>query len=408
MEEIKYNKLQILNEQNKLYKMLKECNSKNKLNLDMKYLNYQVKNGVTDITYYKYSQEEKSFRKIIDLINSGKDSKKLDKLIEEKRKIYSQNELDKKIAYLKDCYSKYYSGQFLTREQRITISNTDEKIKSDKDLLKLKTHEMIHAITQGLRKGGKNLDIFKFKKELKTNLEKENFSMQDYTIVSGYATVKLDNNLKSIESKDNTYTEMCTESLAGIVIGEDNTKEFKEFSVPSKMSAYYWTNRPRDLLITALGSSDFLTDMLREDRIDKFENLKKEVNKKYNSNIIENFNDLLHDLGSQDNEEISQKANNEIEEQLTSIFIKRLQEKGEITEDVKEQIKFFKQNLTIEKFKNLNFENEINKNKDNFFNELSDKTYSQEELALNENERESNQKQKEIPENVQNKNIKQI
>ena len=197
MEEIKYNKLQILNEQNKLYKMLKECNSKNKLNLDMKYLNYQVKNGVTDITYYKYSQEEKSFRKIIDLINSGKDSKKLDKLIEEKRKIYSQNELDKKIAYLKDCYSKYYSGQFLTREQRITISNTDEKIKSDKDLLKLKTHEMIHAITQGLRKGGKNLDIFKFKKELKTNLEKENFSMQDYTIVSGYATVKLDNNLKS-------------------------------------------------------------------------------------------------------------------------------------------------------------------------------------------------------------------
>ena len=408
MEEIKYNKLQILNEQNKLYKMLKECNSKNKLNLDMKYLNYQVKNGVTDITYYKYSQEEKSFRKIIDLINSGKDSKELDKLIEEKRKIYSQNELDKKIAYLKDCYSKYYSGQFLTREQRITISNTDEKIKSDKDLLKLKTHEMIHAITQGLRKGGKNLDIFKFKKELKTNLEKENFSMQDYTIVSGYATVKLDNNLKSIESKDNTYTEMCTESLAGIVIGEDNTKEFKEFSVPSKMSAYYWTNRPRDLLITALGSSDFLTDMLREDRIDKFENLKKEVNKKYNSNIIENFNDLLHDLGSQDNEEISQKANNEIEEQLTSIFIKRLQEKGEITEDVKEQIKFFKQNLTIEKFKNLKFENEINKNKDNFLNELSDKTYSQEELALNENERESNQKQKEISENVQNKNIKQI
>lgn len=408
MEEIKYNKLQILNEQNKLYKMLKECNSKNKLNLDMKYLNYQVKNGVTDITYYKYSQEEKSFRKIIDLINSGKDSKKLDKLIEEKRKIYSQNELDKKIAYLKDCYSKYYSGQFLTREQRITISNTDEKIKSDKDLLKLKTHEMIHAITQGLRKGGKNLDIFKFKKELKTNLEKENFSMQDYTIVSGYATVKLDNNLKSIESKDNTYTEMCTESLAGIVIGEDNTKEFKEFSVPSKMSAYYWTNRPRDLLITALGSSDFLTDMLREDRIDKFESLKEEVSKKYNSNIIENFNDLLHDLGSQDNEEISQKANNEIEEQLTSIFIKRLQEKGEITEDVKEQIKFFKQNLTIEKFKNLKFENEINKNKDNFLNELSDKTYSQEELALNENERESNQKQKEISENVQNKNIKQI
>ncbi len=34
MEEIKYNKLQILNEQNKLYKMLKECNSKNKLNLE--------------------------------------------------------------------------------------------------------------------------------------------------------------------------------------------------------------------------------------------------------------------------------------------------------------------------------------------------------------------------------------
>ena len=408
MEEIKYNKLQILNEQNKLYKMLKECNNKNKLNLDMNYLNYQIKNGMTDITYYKYSQEEKSFRQIIELMNNNNNPKRLEQLIAEKQKIYSQEELDKKISYLKDCFSKYYAGQFLSKEQRITISNTDEKIKTDKDLLKLKTHEMIHAITQGLRKDGKNLDVFNFRKNLKTNLEKEAFNMEDYTIVSGYATVKLDNNLNSIESKNNTYTEMCTESLAGIVTGENNTKDFKNFSVPSKMSAYYWTNRPRDLLVTALGSSDFLTDMLREDRIDKFESLKEEVNKKYNSNIIENFNDLLHDLGSQDNEEISQKANNEIEEQLTSIFIKRLQEKGEITEDVKEQIEFFKENLTIEKFKNLNFENEINKNKDNFLNELSDKTYSQEEVVLNESERKNNEKQKEIGKDVKNKNIKQI
>ena len=394
MEEIKYNKLQILNEQNKLYKMLKECNNKNKLNLDMNYLNYQIKNGVTDITYYKYSQEEKSFRKIIDLINNKSDPKRLEQLIDEKRKIYSQEELDKKITYLKDCYSKYYAGQFLSREQRITISNTDEKIKTDKDLLKLKTHEMIHAITQGLRKDGKNLDIFKFRKNLINNLENKDFNMEDYAIVSGYATVKLDNNLNSIESKNNTYTEMCTESLAGIVTGENNTKDFKDFSVPSKMSAYYWTNRPRDLLVTALGSSDFLTDMLREDRIDKFESLKEEVNKKYNSNIIENFNDLLHDLGSQENEEISKRANNEIEEQLTNIFIKRLQEKGEITEDVKDQIEFFKQNLTIEKFKNLDFESQINKNKDNFLSELSNKTFSQEEVALNENKKESNEKQK--------------
>ena len=349
---------------------------------------------MTYITYYKYSQEEKSFRKIIDLINNKSDPKRLEQLIDEKRKIYSQEELDKKITYLKDCYSKYYAGQFLSREQRITISNTDEKIKTDKDLLKLKTHEMIHAITQGLRKDEKNLDIFKFRKDLKNNLENKDFNMEDYTIVSGYATVKLDNNLNSIESKNNTYTEMCTESLAGMIIGEKNTKDFKDFSIPSKMSAYYWTNRPRDLLVTALGNSDFLTDMLREDRIDKFENLNKTVNKKYNSNIIENFNDLLHDLGSQENEEISKRDNDEIEEQLTNIFIKRLQEKGEITEDVKDQIEFFKQNLTIEKFKNLDFESQINKNKDNFLSELSNKTFSQEEVALNENKKESNEKQK--------------
>ena len=169
MEEIKYNKLQILNEQNKLYKMLKECNNKNKLNLDMNYLNYQIKNGMTDITYYKYSQEEKSFRQIIELMNNNNNPKRLEQLIAEKQKIYSQEELDKKISYLKDCFSKYYAGQFLSKEQRITISNTDEKIKTDKDLLKLKTHEMIHAITQGLRKDGKNLDVFNFRKNYLLN-----------------------------------------------------------------------------------------------------------------------------------------------------------------------------------------------------------------------------------------------
>ena len=83
MEEIKYNKLQILNEQNKLYKMLKECNNKNKLNLDMNYLNYQIKNGVTDITYYKYSQEEKSFRQIIELMNNNNNPKRLEQFIDE-------------------------------------------------------------------------------------------------------------------------------------------------------------------------------------------------------------------------------------------------------------------------------------------------------------------------------------
>ena len=50
--------------------------------------------------------------------------------------------------------------------------------------------------------------------------------------------------------------------------------------------------------------------------------------------------------------------------------------------------------MTIEKFKNLDFESQINKNKDNFLSELSNKTFSQEEVALNENKKESNEKQK--------------
>ena len=73
------------------------------------------------------------------------------------------------------------------------------------------------------------------------------------------------------------------------MVARKNTKEFESFNIPSKMSGYYWTNTPRDLLVTAIGDSDFFIDMLKEDSKERFEKLNSDVKKKYNSDIIEKF-----------------------------------------------------------------------------------------------------------------------
>ena len=59
--------------------------------------------------------------------------------------------------------------------------------------------------------------------------------------------------------------EICTESIAGMM-NEPNEREFEKYSIPtSKMSAISFYRQTRDLLIMAIGSDDFIFDMLSRD-----------------------------------------------------------------------------------------------------------------------------------------------
>ncbi len=405
MKEFKRNRLQVLSEKVKLYNLLKNQNNKHKYGLDMDYEMKQIDYGIKSITYYEYTDEEKSFKEIISLKekkNLTEDEKsKLDDLLMDKRKKYSEKELNDKINYLTACFKKHTSGQYHTREQLVEYTNYNKNIEGKLD--KLKLHEMIHAITQKIYINNKKIDMESFVKNLPVKLRDKDFNLQDYTIVSGYSTVKINNNLECVDIKNETFMEMCTESLAGILSEEENTKEFKEFNIPSKMSAYYWTNAPRDLLITAIGSSDFLIDMLKEDSIQRFDRLNERIKKEYNSNIIENFDEFLKRTGSLDEEE-RDKAYYEMENELYNIFIERLS-KEDNSLDINEQIEFFKDTLTTKEFKKLDFEKEIQNKKDNFRNNLINMKESEDEVLSKYNSREELKKENVITNNINERKV---
>lgn len=403
MKEIKSNRLQLLSEKSNLFRLLKNQNSKYNYGLDMKFLLKQIDYGIKSMTYYEYTDEEKSFKEIISLNKKNnltdEERIKLDELISKQREIYSEDELNNKINYLTECFSKHTSGQYISRTQSVEYTNYNDNIKSNSNMLKkLKIHELIHSITQGIYLGNKRIDMPSFVNNLSSKLNNKDFNLEDYTIISGYSTVKLNNNLECVDIKNNTFMEMCTETLAGILTEEKNTKEFESFNIPSKMSGYYWTNTPRDLLVTAIGDSDFFIDMLKEDSKERFEKLNSDVKKKYNSDIIEKFDGYLKNIAS-DQEEIKKEAIYNMEKDLCDVFVSRLSQ-DERSSDIKEQVDFFKENLTLKEFKDLDFENLAINRKDTFKNSLSDKVVSKEEAAIKsynkENIEEKSEEKKDI------------
>ena len=160
---------------------------------------------------------------------------KLDELISKQREIYSEDELNNKINYLTECFSKHTSGQYISRTQSVEYTNYNDNIKSNSNMLKkLKIHELIHSITQGIYLGNKRIDMPSFVNNLSSKLNNKDFNLEDYTIISGYSTVKLNNNLECVDIKNNTFMEMCTETLAGILTEEKNTKEFESFNISKR------------------------------------------------------------------------------------------------------------------------------------------------------------------------------
>ena len=134
-------------------------------------------------------------------------------------------------------------------------------------------------------------------------------------------------------------------------------------------------------------------------KIDKrFEKLNSDVKKKYNSDIIEKFDGYLKNIAS-DQEEIKKEAIYNMEKDLCDVFVSRLSQ-DERSSDIKEQVDFFKEKLTLKEFKDLDFENLAINRKDTFKNSLSDKVVSKEEAAIKsynkENIEEKSEEKKDI------------
>ena len=193
MKEIKSNRLQLLSEKSNLFRLLKNQNSKYNYGLDMKFLLKQIDYGIKSMTYYEYTDEEKSFKEIISLNKKNnltdEERIKLDELISKQREIYSEDELNNKINYLTECFSKHTSGQYISRTQSVEYTNYNDNIKSNSNMLKkLKIHELIHSITQGIYLGNKRIDMPSFVNNLSSKLNNKDFN---WRIIRLYLDIQL-------------------------------------------------------------------------------------------------------------------------------------------------------------------------------------------------------------------------
>ena len=92
---------------------------------------------------------------------------------------------------------------------------------------------------------------------------------------AGYDKTEITCDGKEIEFLNNDelsdLMEICTESMAGFINfyqDENKVKKFDKFWIPTKdmpMSAISYDRKMRDLLIMAIGSDEFISDMLQED-----------------------------------------------------------------------------------------------------------------------------------------------
>lgn len=144
--------------------------------------------------------------------------------------------------------------------------------------------------------------------------------------------------------------EICTESIAGMM-NEPDEKTFENYSIPtSKMSAISFYRQTRDLLIMAIGSDDFIFDMLSRDSSNGITKLNNRMQMyKDDASIVEYLKiageyalcqgridrGIENDVVEKRRDEYLQK----MEEYVTDIFSKRM-ETG-LDKDKSEQINYF-------------------------------------------------------------------
>jgi len=193
-------------------------------------------------------------------------------------------------------------------------------------------------------------------------------------IEQGYATNVIQNAKEIKLEHDSEYAdfmETCTESIADMLVNS-NEKDFRTFSIPSdEMSSITYNKKMRRLLIMAVGSDEFILDMLRKDKQLGIQKLNALI-KHYTTNEI-NLVDFLTCSGEYasckgkiergiDEENLSDKMNNSLQrmEQIcTKIFMNRIKEaksksmSREEEQDINEQIQYYEELLETDLSKEL-------------------------------------------------------
>ena len=161
-------------------------------------------------------------------------------------------------------------------------------------------------------------------------------------------------------------TEICTESIAGM-INEPDEKTFDNFSIPtSKMSAITFFRDTRDLLIMAIGSDDFIFDMLSRDSDKGLENLNEKMKQYKEDALIIDYLKISGEYafydgkierakwkGKDPNQDDVTERNiylSEMENYITDIFISRMKSCDD--KDKIDQIKYFQDRLQTQELKN--------------------------------------------------------
>lgn len=221
-----------------------------------------------------------------------------------KKSEYEGQEVDKENPEYKDMARKTSigakPGQYV--QGRIVCSNLPQN-----DILKY--HETTHAARNEIfDENGDNIAPVDKIDDLMTVNNTPDFLKQflNTTATAGYDFAKIDENGRlsgergGPELAEDYYEmsdlmEICTETVAGLINNHDdnNVMKFNGFWVPKgtmEMSAISFFRDARDLLIMAIGSDDFIFDMLEPDAIGKIKNLNEKMNQyKEGASIAEYF-----------------------------------------------------------------------------------------------------------------------
>ena len=321
------------------------------------FLERNLKRNVKYIVQVEYTEEEKKLGNFISELTEQVDEK--DKKIREKIRAEIEKRETKKssygITYLSKRETGARPGQYI--QGRIVYSNRNE----NEDILK--DHETTHAARLIIYNKNGDIVIPNFDELFSTTHSDEYLEMFPSTsATAGYDYGEVDENGKTNENIPNAesifqFMEICTESIAGMMNDEDE-KSFEngKFSIPTKrMSAISYMADFRDMLIMAIGSDDFIFDMLKEDTSEGYQKLNEKMSQlKKGANIFELLSLYLYldENGKKiDDKDKKKLLDEQFEIYLSEMFIKRMENCQSI--DKSEQIIFFGELIKTEKAKDM-------------------------------------------------------
>lgn len=268
---------------------------------------------------------------------------------------------------------------------RIIYSNL---FKTEEEFEILKSHETTHAarcviIDKETKKPViQNNDIFD-EQELRIHGNPDYIanSYENVFATAGYDKMEVVERGNVVENPDDKQLtdlmETCTEAIAEMMSYNDDrkVKKFLNFWIPTnemKMSAIDYDRHMRDCLIMAIGSDEFIFDMLEEDSDKGFIKLNQIIQQyKENGSILEYLNIAREyskcltriESGNEDekyNKETLNSFFEKLESYTTDIFLSRMQNGSDI--DKNEQIKYYLSILQTEQAKNRIIQRSTGKN----------------------------------------------